>query len=160
MSEELTNIDSQQIQKHIFTLRGVQVMIDRNLAELYQVETRALKQAVRRNQNRFPDDFMFVLTDSEVDSLVSQSVIPSKKQLGGAKPFAFTEQGVATLSSVLTSDRPIDIKTFRNAHDRFLILDDKTIYHFGASLKDLGKKWFAFSRFDKGAVELLRRVGE
>jgi len=105
----LTTIDSQQIQRHIFTLRGVQVMIDRDLAELYQVETRALKQAVRRNQNRFPNDFMFVLTDSEVDSLVSQSVIPSKKQLGGAKPFAFTEQGVATLSSVLTSDRAIEI---------------------------------------------------
>lgn len=72
-------------------MRGVQVMIDRNLAELYQVETRALKQAVRRNQNRFPDDFMFVLTDSEVDFLVSQSVIPSKKQLRGAKPFAFSK---------------------------------------------------------------------
>ena len=229
---------------------------------------------------------------SEIGFMVSQSVIPSKKQLGGAKPFAFTEQGVATLSSVLTSDRAIeinihimrafvqmrrfinqnaalfqrlesieqkqmltdskldrvfealeageikpkqgiffegqifdaylfvadliktaaksivlidnyvdetvlilltkckknctatiytqsiskklqldlkkhnqqyphiDLKTFRNAHDRFLILDNKTIYHFGASLKDLGKKWFAFSRFDKGAVDILRRVGK
>ena len=55
---------------------------------------------------------------------------------------------------------PIDIKTFRNAHDRFLILDDKIIYHFGAPLKDLGKKWFAFSKFDKGAVDIFGRVGK
>ncbi|CAC9487404.1 Putative DNA-binding protein in cluster with Type I restriction-modification system [uncultured Gammaproteobacteria bacterium] len=55
---------------------------------------------------------------------------------------------------------PINIKTFRNAHDRFLILDDKIIYHFGVPLKDLGKKWFAFSKFDKGAVDILGRVGK
>jgi len=102
-------ISSRHIQNRIFTIRGLQVMLDRDLAELYQVETRALKQATRRNSNRFPDDFMFTLTDAEVDLLVSQSVIPSRKQLGGAMPFVFTEQGVATLSSVLTSDRAIEI---------------------------------------------------
>jgi len=290
MRHEVSIINSNELQNRIFTIRGLQVMLDRDLAELYQVETRALKQAVRRNSNRFPDDFMFTLSDSEVDSLVSQSVIPSKQQLGGAKPFVFTEQGVAALSSVLTSDRAIEvnihivrafvqmrkliannaaifqrldsieqkqlitdtkldkvfeaieakdikptqgiffdgqvfdayvfvadliksakksivlidnyvdettlimltqrkagctatiythtfgqklkldlqkhneqypnieIKTFKQSHDRFLILDDHDVYHFGASLKDLGKKMFAFSKFEKDALALLGRV--
>lgn len=289
MSEHLPIVDL-HIQSRIFTIRGLQVMLDRDLAQLYQVETRALKQAVRRNSNRFPDDFMFALIEAEVELLVSQSVIPSKKQLGGAKPFVFTEQGVATLSSVLTSNRAIEInihimrafvqmrkfiannavifqrldsiedrqqitetrldkvfeaiearevkprqgiffdgqvfdayafvsgliksagksivlidnyvdestltllakrkagctatiythtfskslqldlqkhnaqypsieiKTFKQSHDRFLILDDCTVYHFGASLKDLGKKMFAFSRFDKEALDVLGRL--
>ena len=98
-----------EVQKLIFTIRGVQVMLDRDLASLYQVETRALKQAVKRNIKRFPADFMFELTNDEINNLVSQSVIPSKQQLGGAKPYVFTEQGVAILSSVLTSDRAIEI---------------------------------------------------
>lgn len=83
-----------EIEKKIYTVRGVQVMLDRDLALLYQVETRALKQAVKRNRLRFPDDFMFELTDEEIEKMVSQSVILSKKYLGGARPFVFTEQGV------------------------------------------------------------------
>ncbi len=298
-----TTIINQNIQSRIFTIRGLQVMVDKDLADLYQVETRVLKQAVKRNKNRFPEDFMFVLDNDEIDLLVSQSVIPSKKQLSGAKPFVFTEQGVATLSSVLTSDRAIEInihimrafvqmrkfitnnalvfqemaemkqvlkqhdgklekvfeaieakaikpeqgiffdgqvfdayvfvadliksakksivlidnykvnsegregvlgyvdestlmlltkrkagctatiythtfsqklqadlqkhneqyasieiKTFKKSHDRFLILDNNSVYHFGASLKDLGKKMFAFSKFDKGALEVLGKL--
>lgn len=281
------------IEKRIYTIRGVQVMLDRDLAGLYEVETRALKQAVKRNLARFPADFMFELTENEVESLVSQSVIPSKKQLGGAKPFVFTEQGVSSLSAVLTSTRAveinieimrafvkmrqflannadlftrldsiekrqlvheikidekfeqlfnaledksikpkqgiffdgqifdayafvcdlirsarqriilidnyvdesvltllskrgkevtaqiltksigktlaldvekfnqqypaIDVQTFKSSHDRFLIIDDD-IYHIGASLKDLGKKWFAFSKMDVSAIEMLQRV--
>tara|TARA_R110000787_G_scaffold93946_2_gene196433 strand:- start:4563 stop:5420 length:858 start_codon:yes stop_codon:yes gene_type:complete len=93
----------------IFNLRGQQVILDRDLATLYQVETRALKQAVKRNAKRFPADFMWVLDEGEVNELVSQSVIPGKSALGGALPFAFTEQGVAALSSVLTSDRAIEV---------------------------------------------------
>jgi hypothetical protein len=271
-------------------------MLDRDLATLYQVETRALKQAVKRNIRRFPDDFMFVLEESEVDMLVSQSVIPTKGVLGGAMPFAFTEQGVAALSSVLTSERAIEVniaimrafvsmrrllasstplldrletlekrqiaqeirtddrfeqlftaletanvqpvqgiffdgqvfdayvfvndllrraqrsivlidnfiddsvllqlakrsqgvsatvltkkigaqleqdlkkhnsqypsirvEAFPHSHDRFLILDDETIYHIGASLKDLGKKWFAFSRMDTTSLSIMARVRE
>ena len=290
MSGNLKAVNHQQIQSRIFTLRDVQVMLDRDLAELYQVETRALKQAVKRNANRFPEDFMFVLDDKEIDLLVSQSVIPSKKHLGGAKPFVFTEQGVATLSSVLTSDKaieinihimrafvqmrkfiannaaifqrldtieqkqlmtdtrldkvfealeageikpkqgiffdgqifdayvfvadliksanksiilidnyvdesvltllakrkknttaiiytrsiskqlqldlkkhnqqypPIEIKILKQAHDRFLILDDKSVYHIGASLKDLGKKWFAFSKMEKDGLKVIGRL--
>ncbi len=280
----------------IHTLRVEQVMLDRDLATLYQVETRALKQAVKRNIRRFPDDFMFVLEESEVDMLVSQSVIPTKGVLGGAMPFAFTEQGVAALSSVLTSERAIEVniammrafvsmrrllasstplldrletlekrqmaqeirtddrfeqlftaletanvqpvqgiffdgqvfdayvfvndllrraqrsivlidnfiddsvllqlakrsqgvsatvltkkigpqleqdlkkhnsqypsirvEAFPHSHDRFLILDDETIYHIGASLKDLGKKWFAFSRMDTTSLSIMARVRE
>jgi len=105
----VTAITDNSLQKRIFTVRGQQVMIDRDLAELYGVENRALKQAVKRNSLRFPDDFMFELNEQEIESLVSQSVIPSKKHLGGAKPFVFTEQGVASLSAVLTSERAIEI---------------------------------------------------
>lgn len=280
----------------IHTLRAEQVMLDRDLATLYQVETRALKQAVKRNIRRFPDDFMFVLEESEVDMLVSQSVIPTKGVLGGAMPFAFTEQGVAALSSVLTSERAIEVniaimrafvsmrrllasstplldrletlekrqmaqeirtddrfeqlftaletanvqpvqgiffdgqvfdayvfvndllrraqrsiilidnfiddsvllqlakrsqgvsatvltknigpqleqdlkkhnsqypsirvEAFPHSHDRFLILDDEAVYHIGASLKDLRKKWFAFSRMDTTSLSMMARVRE
>ena len=282
-------INEQYIQHKIITLRNQQVMLDRDLAELYQVETRALKQAVKRNIGRFPEDFMFELNDEEINLMVSQNVIPSKKHLGGAKPYAFTEQGVSMLSSVLTSKiainvnisifrafakmrkflmanavifqkfdyieqkllqhdenfekvfkaiesnevkpkqgifydgqifdayvfvadliksaqksivlidnyvddsvltlfsknqrvevtiftknilkqlkldlkkynaqyKPISIKRFNSAHDRFIIIDNKNVYHFGASLKDLGKKWFAFSKFDMEAIDILNRL--
>lgn len=278
------------IQKKIFTIRGKQVMLDRDLAKLYDVETRVLKQAVKRNIERFPVDFMFKLNENEINYMVSQSVIPSKQLLGGAIPYVFTEQGVSMLSAVLKSDKAINvsikvirafvemkkfivnnaalfqrldkielkqtetdqkfeqifkaledksvkpkqkifydsqifdaytfvsdlicsakisvilidnyiddtvltlftkrnknvtakiytktinkqlaldlkkhnsqypeikIKELKKAHDRFLIIDEKTIYHFGASLKDLGKKWFAFSKFDVQAVEMLREI--
>jgi hypothetical protein len=97
------------IENRIIEVRGQKVMLDFHLAELYEIETRALKQAVRRNTNRLPADFMFELTQNEIESLVSQFVIPSKSKLGGAKPFAFTEQGVAMLSSVLNSEKAIAI---------------------------------------------------
>lgn len=286
--------NTQTIQNKIHTIRGVEVMIDRDLAELYDVETRALKQAVKRNIERFPEDFMFELTDFEIDYMVSQSVIPSKKHLGGAKPFVFIEQGVSTLSSVLSSDKAIqihidimrafvkmrkfisqnasifqkiesiekrqisyeikndtkvdailnaieekgtpqkqhifydgqifdaylfvsdivksakqsiklidnyidestlvlftkrdakvnmkiytktiskqlqldlekhnaqypkiEIEKFDLSHDRFLIIDDREVYHFGASLKDLGKKWFAVSKMDINSFELIEKL--
>lgn len=272
------------IKSRIFTIRNVQVMIDRDLAELYGVETRALKQAVKRNLLRFPEDFMFEITPDEVEILVSQSVIASKKQLGGALPFAFTEQGVASLSAILTSQtaieahlrimrafvamrrfmsqnalvfermdaierrqyatdtkvdaildaieakneppaqgvfydgqifdayaffsdlvrcankrivlidnyvddmtltllsknqqaditiytqsiskqlaldiakynsqyKPIAVKELKTAHDRFLVLDDEQCYLIGASLKDLGKKLFGFSKIDISLIK-------
>lgn len=97
------------ISQKIFEIRGLKVMLDFDLAELYESETRILKQAVRRNANRFPSDFMFELNASEIEILVSQNVIPSKSKLGGANPFAFTEQGVAMLSSVLNNDKAIEI---------------------------------------------------
>ncbi len=99
----------QEIQQKIYTIRNQNVIFDFDLAALYQVENRVLKQAVRRNLNRFPSDFMFILNEKEVNDMVSQNVIPSKKHLGGANPFVFTEQGVAMLSSVLRSKIAIEI---------------------------------------------------
>lgn len=99
-------IPAERIASKIYLIRGSKVMLDRDLAELYGVETRTLKQAVKRNLKRFPDDFMFILTNQEVTNLTSQIVISS---WGGRRhpPMAFTEQGVAMLSSVLTSERAI-----------------------------------------------------
>jgi hypothetical protein len=97
------------IASKIITIRDEKVMLDVHLAELYEVETRVLKQAVRRNKERFPDDFMYELTDTEIEDVVSQNVIPSKRHFGGAVPFAFTENGVAMLSSVLNSKRAIEV---------------------------------------------------
>ena len=278
------------IQNKIFTVRGFQVMIDRDLATIYGVKPTRLREQVKRNIKRFPSDFMFQLSDNEVDFMVSQNAIPSRKHLGGSLPWAFTEQGVANLSSVLNSDQAIEanivimrafvemrkfilnnaqlfqrietveikqietdkridqildaldsgtvkpkqgifyngqiydaylfvsdliktakhslvlidnyvdesvltlltkrnsnvkatiytqkiskqlqldidkhnaqysaieVKEFKQSHDRFLIIDNTEIYHFGASLKDLGKRWFAFSKFEKEAVEMLGRL--
>lgn len=106
-------MDLQIIQNKIFEVRGCRVMLDYHLAELYQVETRALKQAVKRNIERFPSDFMFVLTKEEANLLlsigVSQNVIPPDYNFGAALPMAFTEQGVAMLSSVLRSKVAIEV---------------------------------------------------
>lgn len=302
-------INSDRIQSCIYTIRGLQVMIDRDLAELYRIEVKALNQAVKRNIERFPIEFMFQLTSDEYTFLRSQfETLETKKALRSQTvtlnnkrgqyrkylPYAFTEQGVAMLSAVLRSEiavrtsiqiinafvamrrfiatnaqifqrldtvekkqieykadadrnfekifnaieskdiRPkqgifftgqifdayrfvsdlfrtakksiiiidnyiddtvlvpltkrhenvpvtiltksiskhlvldvkkfneqypaIEIKEFNNAHDRFIIIDRNTVYHFGASLKDLGKKWFAFSKMDIGAVEMLGRL--
>ena len=84
-------------------------MLSMHLAELYGVETRALNQAVKRNIQRFPEDFMFRINESEAEQLVSQNVIPHKKYFGGTLPYAFTEQGLAMLSSVLNSGQAIKI---------------------------------------------------
>jgi hypothetical protein len=93
-------VPEERIVKRILLIRGEKVILDIHLAELYGVETRTLKQAVKRNIKRFPDDFMYELEEDEVQLVVSQNVIPHKKYFGGAKPFAFTETGVAMLSSV------------------------------------------------------------
>jgi len=287
-------IKNEEIQNRIYTLRNVQVMLDKDLAIFYGVKPIRLREQVKRNIKRFPSDFMFQLTEEEVDLMVSQNAIPSKQYLGGSLPFVFTEQGVATISSVLTSERaievniqimrafvamrrfiasnakvfqrldmmerkqieykaetdqkfeqifnaieersikpkqgiffdgqifdayqfvsdlirtanesvilidnyiddtvltllakrkksvtvkiltktiskqlamdvkkynsqypPVEIKKFKYAHDRFIIIDNKEVFHFGASLKDLGKKWFAFSKLEKDAFRLMERL--
>jgi len=281
----------EDIQNRIYTIRGVQVMLDMDLAELFGVETRVLNQAVKRNIERFPESFMFQLAENETDDLISQSVMSSSGYGGRRKlPYAFTEQGVAMLSATLRSDTAvrvsiqiinafvtmrrfiasnaqvfqrldtletkqletdkkidhvldalesreiqpkqgiffdgqifdayqfvsdlfrsaeksiiiidnyiddsvlthlskrkknvkvilftknissllalditkfnkqypeIEIKHFDNSHDRFVIIDNTTVYHFGASLKDLGRKWFAFSKMEIGAVEMLSKL--
>lgn len=96
------------ITQKIHEIRGCKIILDFDLALLYDIETKALKQAVRRNINRFPSDFMFELTPDEFESLRSQIVTSNR---GGLRymPFAFTEQGVAMLSSVLNNDKAIEI---------------------------------------------------
>ena len=284
----------EEIQSKIYTIRSAQVMPDRDLANFYGVKPIRLREQVKRNIKRFPCDFMFQLTEEESLVMVSQNAIPSKQHMGGTLPFVFTEQGVAAISTVLTSDRaievniqimrsfvamrrfislnanifqrldavetlqvehkaeadkkfeelfnaledksikprqgiffdgqvfdsykfvsdlirsanksivlidnyvddtvlthlskrnknvkitivtkkiskklsldlnkfnkqypPLEIKEFNNSHDRFIIIDKTEVYHFGASLKDLGKKWFAFSKMDIGALEILNRI--
>ncbi len=98
----------ERITTKIYLIRNIKVMLDKDLAELYEVETRVLKQAVRRNIKRFPSDFMFELTYQELRNLRSQFVMSS---WGGVRrpPMSFTEQGVAMLSSVLKSDRAIHV---------------------------------------------------
>jgi ORF6N domain len=94
----------------IYLIRGQKVMMDRDLAELYQVETRVLNQAIRRNTDRFPKDFMFQLTKKEFENWKSQIVISNSEKMGLRKrPLAFTEQGVAMLSSVLNSETAIRV---------------------------------------------------
>ena len=242
MSTEF-NISQKQIENRIFTIRDSQVMIDSDLADMYQVETKVLNQAVKRNMDRFPENFRFQLTIEEANELYnntkvgdnlwsqfatsnsrSQFVTLNKTATKRGQnikyiPYAFTEQGVAMLSSVLRSDIAVkvsiqiinafvemrklianhqgllqrmegierkqletdqkfeqvfkalesrnviptqgvffdgqvfDAKEFNKSHDRFLIIDKSEIFHLGASLKDLGKKWFAFSQLNKNSVE-------
>lgn len=102
-------MEIQNVQNRICEIRSQRVMLDFDLAALYGVETRALKQAVKRNIERFPVDFMFELTEKEIEKMVSHFVIPSKSKFGGAKPMAFTEQGVAMLSGVLKSNVAIEV---------------------------------------------------
>mgnify|MGYP003500656132 CR=1 FL=1 len=125
----------ENIENLILNIRGKQVMLDRDLARLYGVETKVLNQAVKRNIERFPERFMFQLTDDEKNKVVTICDHLKDLRFSYQNPYAFTEHGVTMLASVLKSDI---------AHDRFLIIDDK-VYHVGGSIKDLGKKLCAIS---------------
>jgi len=98
----------QKILNRIYVIRGEKIMLDRDLAEMYGVETRVLNQSIKRNLSRFPKDFMFQLSEKEFKNLISQNVTSS---WGGTRklPYAFTEQGVAMLSSVLNSETAIEV---------------------------------------------------
>lgn len=87
----------------IYYVRGHKIMLDKDLAEMYNVQPIRLREQVKRNADRFPDKFMFQLTDAEVDGMVSQIAIPSRQHLGGYLPYAFTEHGVLMLASILRS---------------------------------------------------------
>ncbi len=111
---ELQIVAASAIEKRILVVRGRQVMLDEDLADLYGVETRVLVQQVRRNEKRFPTDFMFQLSVEEFSHLKSQSVISSGEHGGRRKrPLVFTEQGIAMLSGVLRSDRAITARPKR-----------------------------------------------
>jgi len=110
MGKELVVIPSERIVSKIYILRNKKVMFDRDLAELYGVKTMVLNQAVKRNIKRFPEDFMFQLDKNEMENWKSQIVISNSVKMGLRKvPYVFTEQGVAMLSSVLNSDRAINV---------------------------------------------------
>jgi hypothetical protein len=283
-------IHQTKIENQIYTIRGVQVILDSHLADFYQVKPIRLREQVKRNTARFPEDFMFRLNEIEINYMVSQNAIPSIQHLGGSFPYVFTEQGVAAMAAVIKSEQavtisiqiirafvamrkqliphalidlrlsnmernqlendqkfervfkalenrdttpqqgifydgqvfdayifvtgiiraanhsiilidnyiddtvltlltkrnptakaqiytqkidkqlqldfdkynlqypPVEINIFKNVHDRFLIIDEKELYHIGASLKDLGKKWFAFSKMNDFTAEILLKI--
>jgi len=102
-------IPAEVIERKIYLIRGQKVMLDKDLAVLYGAKQIRLREQVKRNIRRFPEDFMFQLDEKEIDFMVSQNAIPSRKYLGGSKPYVFTEQGVAMLSTVLNSERAIEV---------------------------------------------------
>jgi hypothetical protein len=106
-NKDLTALN--KIQDRIYTLRGEHVMLDKDIADFYEVKPIRLREQVKRNINRFPEDFMFQLTNEEVDFMVSQNAIPSRKHLGGTLPYVFTETGVAAISAVLTTNRSVEV---------------------------------------------------
>jgi len=121
-------IPIERIENKIYLIRGQKVMLDRDLAELYGIETKKLKQAVKRNIDRFPDDFMFQLNKEEFNNWRSQFVTSNVDKMGLRwTPFAFTEQGVAMLSSVLRSKRAINDYATRFVEKKDWIFEGKGI---------------------------------
>lgn len=100
-------IPDEVVMNKIYLIRRYKVMLDRDLAELYGVRAIRLREQVKRNQERFPENFMFQLNEKEVENMVSQNAIPSKQHLGGSLPYAFTEHGVLMLANVLKSEQAI-----------------------------------------------------
>ena len=155
----------EQIQNRIYEVRGVRVMLDFDLAELYQVETKRLKESVRRNIERFEgDDFMFELTSEEYNSLIIslRSQFATSNERGGRRhmPFAFTEQGVAMLSSVLKSGRAIQVN--RSIIRAFVamrnyIMSTKTI---SAELEAIKAKLELLERNDENNLEAINDLSE
>ena len=171
------------IENKILVIRGQQVMLDKDLAEIYGYEVKALNQQVKRNISRFPDDFMFELTREEIDFVKSQFVTSPNNnwysgQEGGRRkpPLAFTEQGVYMLATVLHGElaeqQTITImRTFKKMRHYFAenagiisrLSDTETKfnvqYPIGASLKDLGKKCFGFTRLEEAQLMIKTVLG-
>ena len=102
-------IPDELVMNKIYLIRGQKVMLDKDLAELYDIKPIRLREQVKRNNSRFPENFMFQLSEKEVNTMVSQNAIPSRKHLGGYLPYAFTEHGVLMLANVLRSERAIQV---------------------------------------------------
>ena len=197
-SDQLVGVDN--IEPLIKIIRGQQVMLDRDLATLYGVETKCLNEQVKRNIKRFPEDFMFQLTKDECLRSQIATLNEGRGQHLKYMPYVFTENGVAMLSSVLRSDTAIEVnirimraftsmrhflqnnaevfqrlstmeyhqlemqqhlqESDKRIEDRFLCIDDD-VYHIGASIKDLGKKWFGFSKMEiLTPDELVERINK
>jgi len=135
-------VSNDELKSKIYTLRGLQVMLDRDLAELYEIKAIRLREQVKRNLNRFPSDFMIKLTNLEIELLLSQNAIPSKQHLGGALPYAFTEQGIANLSSILNSEKAIEVNI-------------QIMRAFVAMRKFLASNALIFQRIDRTEQRLL-----
>ena len=101
------NSSDHEIAEKIYLIRGTKIMLDKDLAEMYGTIPIRLRQQVKRNIDRFPKHFMFQLSDKEVDDMVSQNVIPSRRSLGGALPYAFSEHGILMLANIIKSQRAI-----------------------------------------------------
>ncbi len=106
---EITIIPQEVLISKIYYLRKEKIMLDRDLAALYGVKAIRLREQVKRNLSKFPSHFMFQLTETEVEIMVSQNAIPSKQNLGGTLPYAFTEHGVLMLANVLKSERAVQV---------------------------------------------------
>lgn len=157
-------MEIQVIQNKIYEIRGVRVMLDFDLAELYQVETRTLKQAVRRNIERFPDDFMFQLSNNEANYLIdmgrSQNVIPSNYNIGSSAMFAFTEQGVSMLSAILRST--VAVQTSILIMRAFVAMRNyiTTASALTAELKEIRAKLELLERNEEDTIEAVNDLSE
>ncbi len=107
--ESLLVVPDEVVMNKIYIIRNHKVMLDRDLAELYGVKSIRLREQVKRNITKFPEHFMFQLTEIEVEIMLSQNAIPSKSHLGGTLPFVFTEHGVLMLANVLKSERAVQV---------------------------------------------------
>ena len=152
-------IPVEKVEKKILLIRGQKVMLNRDLAELYGVETKVLMQAVKRNSRRFPDDFMFQLAQHEFTNLKSQFVT---SRWGGTRklPHVFTEQGVAMLSSVLKSDRAVDVNII--IMRTFVQLRDMLASNEGLSKKldELERKVSSHDQAITGLIHAIRELAK
>lgn len=154
-------MELQPIQSKIYEIRGQRVMLDRDLAELYGVPTSALNQAVKRNMERFPDDFMFQLTDEETEKWKSQIVITKSITMGLRRnPYAFTEQGVSMLSAVLKSD--IAVKVSIAIMRAFVAMRNyiATTSTVTAELQEIRAKLALMERNDEDNMEAINDLSE
>ena len=151
-------MELQPIQSKIYEIRGQRVMLDRDLAELYQVTTSALNQAVKRNIERFPPDFMFQLTDAETENWKSQIVITNSITMGLRRnPYAFTEQGVSMLSAVLKSSVAIQVSI---AIMRAFVAMRNYITTTTAELAEIRAKLALLERVDADNAEAVSDLSE
>lgn len=155
-------VPAERIERSILLIRGQKVMLDAHLANLYGVETRALVQAVKRNVERFPADFMFQVNDREFEALKSQNVISKAKGRGGRRspPYAFTEQGVAMLSSVLRGKRSVQVNL--EIMRAFVRLRSMLASHeaLGRKLAQLERKYERHDKQIKTVFDAIRQLIE
>ena len=154
-------MELQTIQSKIYEIRGLRVMLDRDLAELYQVTTSALNQAVKRNIDRFPPDFMFQLTDAETENWKSQIVITNSVTMGLRRnPYAFTEQGVSMLSAVLKSS--VAVQTSIAIMRAFVAMRNyiTTTTQITAELAEIRAKLALLERADEDNAEAINDLSE